>query len=52
VDPSGLMARWNQDTALRARLQGITYLGGSRQSNGERSDMVWRFSGRLSRKDT
>lgn len=52
VDPSGLMARWSREAALGARLRGITYLGGTRQSTGERSDMVWRFSGRLARKDS
>lgn len=52
MDPSSLMARWSRDTVLGARLRGITYLGGKRQSNGERDDMVWRFSGRLARKDS
>lgn len=52
TDPSGLMERWSRDATLGSRLQGVTYLGGTRQSNGERNDMVWRFSGRVARKDS
>ncbi len=48
--PSEMLAQWKRNTALSAHLVRITHLGSTRQSNGERNDAVWRFSGQLAGK--
>ena len=50
--PSELVARWNQNAALGAQIGGISYLGSQRKSNAEKTDVVWRFSARLARKES
>ena len=52
LGPSDVVAQWNKDTALGGDLTGIAYVSSQRQSNGERNDVVWRFSGHLVRKES
>ena len=52
LGPSDLVAQWNQDAALNGYVTGIAYVSSQRQSNGERSDLVWRFSGHLTKRES
>ena len=52
LGPSDLIALWNQDTDLGGCVSRIAYEGSQRQSNGGRSDIVWRFAGRLARRES
>jgi hypothetical protein len=51
LGPSDVMTQWNQDAALGGCLTGIAYISSQRQAGGERSDIVWRFSGHMIRKE-
>jgi hypothetical protein len=47
--PSDLLARWQDNMVLAAPLKHLAYQGSQLESPGQQSDVVWRFSGRLSR---
>ena len=48
--PSDMLGRWKQNKALSSHLARITHLSSTRQLNGDRNDVVWRFSGQLAGK--
>ena len=52
LGPSDVVLRWNQDAALGGYLSGIAYVSSQRQSNGDRNDVIWRFTGHLVRKES